>query len=217
MIKIDPNTGRSRGFGFILFKESESVDKVLDQKEYRLDGWVIDPKRAMTMKKDTVKKIFVGEINPDATEDKIRQYLEDFGEIECMELPIHAKTNKRREEDPVKKILEKRFHNVDRSKRKIKVVQLKEVYQQQQYSSRGSQGSWSQGNRGSGCGKGGNGSGGKRGGRIATTSQFPSIILSQEEIHSVALGWISRSHSQLAPKYSNSSHDTTNSMTKTWH
>ncbi|XP_060096369.1 heterogeneous nuclear ribonucleoprotein A/B isoform X2 [Heteronotia binoei] len=147
-IKMDPNTGRSRGFGFILFKEAASVDKVLEQKEHKLDGRVIDPKKAMAMKKDPVKKIFVGGLNPEATEDKIREYFGDFGEIEAIELPMDPKTNKRRgfvfitfkEEDPVKKILEKKFHNVSGSKCEIKVAQPKEVYQQQQFGSGGGRG-----------------------------------------------------------------------------
>ncbi|CAJ0967044.1 unnamed protein product [Ranitomeya imitator] len=96
---------------------SSSVDKVLEQKEHRLDGRLIDPKKAMAMKKDPIKKIFVGGLNPEAGEDKIREYFVTFGEIEAVELPMDPKTNKRRgfvfitfkEEDPVKKILEKGF------------------------------------------------------------------------------------------------------------
>lgn len=140
---MDPNTGRSRGFGFILFKDAASVEKVLDQKEHRLDGRVIDPKKAMAMKKDPVKKIFVGGLNPEATEEKIREYFGEFGEIEAIELPMDPKLNKRRgfvfitfkEEEPVKKVLEKKFHTISGSKCEIKVAQPKEVYQQQQYGS----------------------------------------------------------------------------------
>lgn len=143
-IKMDSNTGRSRGFGFILFKDASSVDKVLEQKEHRLDGRVIDPKKAMAMKKDPIKKIFVGGLNPEAGEEKIREYFGTFGEIESIELPMDPKTNKRRgfvfitfkEEEPVKKILEKKFHNVSGSKCEIKIAQPKEVYQQQ-YGGRG--------------------------------------------------------------------------------
>ena len=55
------------------------LEQVLDQKEHRLDGRVIDPKKAMAMKKDPVKKIFVGGLNPEATEEKIREYFGEFG------------------------------------------------------------------------------------------------------------------------------------------
>ncbi|XP_048415553.1 heterogeneous nuclear ribonucleoprotein D0 isoform X2 [Stegostoma tigrinum] len=139
-LKLDPITGRSRGFGFVLFKEADSVDKVMEQKEHKLNGKVIDPKKAKAMKKEPVKKIFVGGLSPDTAEDKIREYFGAFGEVESIELPMDNKTNKRRgfcfitfkEEEPVKKILEKKFHNVGLSKCEIKVAMSKEVYQQQQ-------------------------------------------------------------------------------------
>ncbi|XP_048850775.1 heterogeneous nuclear ribonucleoprotein A/B-like [Brienomyrus brachyistius] len=144
-IKMDPNSGRSRGFGFILFKDATSVEKVLEQKEHRLDGRQIDPKKAMAMKKEPVKKIFVGGLNPETTEEKIREYFGTFGEIETIELPVDPKTNKRRgfvfitfkEEESVKKVLEKKYHNVSGSKCEIKIAQPKEVYQQQQFGGRG--------------------------------------------------------------------------------
>ncbi|XP_073680456.1 heterogeneous nuclear ribonucleoprotein A/Bb isoform X1 [Garra rufa] len=165
-IKMDSNTGRSRGFGFILFKESESVDKVLEQKEHRLDGRQIDPKRAMAIKKEPVKKIFVGGLNPETTEEKIREYFGAFGEIETIELPTDPKTNKRRgfvfitfkDESAVKKILEKKYHNVSGSKVtngkedvcEIKIAQPKEIYQQQQYGARGGFGGRGRGRGGPG-------------------------------------------------------------------
>lgn len=54
--------------------------QVLEQKEHRLDGRSIDPKKAMAMKKEPVK-IFVGGLNPEATEETIREYFETFGEV----------------------------------------------------------------------------------------------------------------------------------------
>ncbi|XP_058614180.1 heterogeneous nuclear ribonucleoprotein A/Bb isoform X1 [Onychostoma macrolepis] len=162
-IKMDSNTGRSRGFGFILFKDAESVDKVLEQKEHRLDGRQIDPKRAMAIKKEPVKKIFVGGLNPETTEEKIREYFGAFGEIETIELPTDPKTNKRRgfvfitfkDESAVKKILEKKYHNVCGSKVtndlcEIKIAQPKEIYQQQQYGARGGFGGRGRGRGGPG-------------------------------------------------------------------
>lgn len=57
------------------------VSKVLEQKEHKLDGRVIDPKRALAMKKEPVKKVFVGGLNPDTSKEVIQEYFEEFGEV----------------------------------------------------------------------------------------------------------------------------------------
>lgn len=42
---------------------------------------MIDPKKAMAMKKDPVKKIFVGGLNPDTSKEVIQEYFGTFGEV----------------------------------------------------------------------------------------------------------------------------------------
>ncbi|TKC46798.1 hypothetical protein EI555_016009, partial [Monodon monoceros] len=124
-IKTDPVTGRSRGFGFVLFKDAASVDKVLEMKEHKLDGKLIDPKRAKALKgKEPPKKVFVGGLSPDTSEEQIKEYFGAFGEIENIELPMDTKTNERRgfcfitytDEEPVKKLLESRYHQIGSGK-----------------------------------------------------------------------------------------------------
>uniref|UniRef100_A0A3B5R9K6 Heterogeneous nuclear ribonucleoprotein D n=1 Tax=Xiphophorus maculatus TaxID=8083 RepID=A0A3B5R9K6_XIPMA len=171
-LKLDPMTGRSRGFGFVLFKNPESVEKVASQKEHKLNGKVIDPKKAKAMKsKEPVKKIFVGGLSPDTPEEKVREYFGAFGEVESIELPMETKTNKRRgfcfitfqEEEPVKMIMEKKYHNIGLSKCEVKVAVSKEQYQQQQYW--GGRGGYSSRSRGRGGDQsGGYGKSPRRGG-----------------------------------------------------
>ncbi|XP_068089740.1 heterogeneous nuclear ribonucleoprotein D-like [Hyperolius riggenbachi] len=166
-IKTDPVTGRSRGFGFVLFKDAISVDRVLETKEHKLDGKLIDPKRAKALKgKEPPKKVFVGGLSPDTTEDQIKAYFGSYGEIENIELPMDTKTNERRgfcfitytDEDPVQKLLENRYHHIGSGKCEIKAAQPKELYrQQQQQQQKGGRGA--SGGRGGGRGRGRGGQG----------------------------------------------------------
>lgn len=66
---------------FMIFFFFVFVSKVLEQKEHKLDGRVIDPKRALAMKKEPVKKVFVGGLNPDTSKEVIQEYFEEFGEV----------------------------------------------------------------------------------------------------------------------------------------
>lgn len=59
-IMKDRVRGRSRGFGFVTFEDDDSVTKVLSVPEHRLDGKLVDVKRAEP-KKTTVPPLAVGQ------------------------------------------------------------------------------------------------------------------------------------------------------------
>nr|KAF6360039.1 hypothetical protein mMyoMyo1_010997 [Myotis myotis] len=143
-IKADLVTG-SRGFGFMLFKNAASVDKVLELKEHRLDGKLIEPPKGQSfIREGATEKVFVCGLSPDTSEEQIKEYFGTFGEIENIELPMDTKANEKRgfcfitymDEEPVKKLLESRYHLLGSGKCKVKVAQPKEVYWQQQQQQR---------------------------------------------------------------------------------
>uniref|UniRef100_A0A8C9PK72 RRM domain-containing protein n=1 Tax=Spermophilus dauricus TaxID=99837 RepID=A0A8C9PK72_SPEDA len=136
MIKTDPGTGLSRGFGFVLFQDSATVEKVLQVKEHLLDGKKIELKRAKAMEPPSPpKKVFVGGLNPRIPEEKIREYFGTFGEIVNIELPMCPRKNRRRafgfitytNEIPVRKLLETRFHLIGTSRCEVKMALPREL------------------------------------------------------------------------------------------
>lgn len=47
VVMIDSKTDKSRGFGFVTFKHSESVDCVQEKRPHKIDGRIVEPRRAV--------------------------------------------------------------------------------------------------------------------------------------------------------------------------
>ncbi|RQM05577.1 hypothetical protein DH86_00001615 [Scytalidium sp. 3C] len=77
----DGASGRSRGFGFLTFKDPRTVNIVM-VKEHYLDGKIIDPKRAIPRdEQERTSKIFVGGVSQEATEQDFKEYFMQFGRV----------------------------------------------------------------------------------------------------------------------------------------
>ncbi|KAI2618165.1 RNA-binding domain-containing protein [Hypoxylon sp. NC1633] len=77
----DGATGRSRGFGFLTFKDPKTVNIVM-VKEHFLDGKIIDPKRAIPRdEQEKTSKIFVGGVSQETTEPEFKDYFSQFGRV----------------------------------------------------------------------------------------------------------------------------------------
>ena len=91
-VKMDAQSGRSRGFAFLVFKTAESVDKVMNAGEHVIDGKRVDPKKAQARS----GKIFVGGLAQDTTEETIRSFFGTFGNIVDVEMPFDRVKNQRK-------------------------------------------------------------------------------------------------------------------------
>lgn len=92
----DSATGRSRGFGFLTFRDPKTVNTVM-VKEHYLDGKIIDPKRAIPRdEQEKTSKIFVGGVSQEANEQDFKQFFMQFGRVIDATLMIDKDTGRPR-------------------------------------------------------------------------------------------------------------------------
>jgi len=183
VVMHDPQTKKSRGFGFITYKESACLDEAQNNRPHNIDGRDTDTKRAMPRNGDEssqqkVTKMFIGGIKDDTTEDDIRNTFSGFGNLTKVELITDKGTGKAKgfcfvtfdDHDAVDKyVLKKR---VDINGR---MVEVKKAVSKDQMGGSGGGGGGRGGGRGGGAGRdkgysnggggGGYGSGGYGGGQ----------------------------------------------------
>jgi len=81
-VKKDRETGKSRGFGFVRFKDEESAE-IAHKSDHFIDGRNLEVK----MKKDTQMKIFVGRLPDGTTTEELQEYFSEFGEVKDTYVP----------------------------------------------------------------------------------------------------------------------------------
>ncbi|XP_034488109.1 RNA-binding protein squid isoform X2 [Drosophila innubila] len=91
-VKTDPQTGRSRGFAFIVFTNTEAIDQVSAAEEHIINSKKVDPKKA----KARHGKIFVGGLTTEISDEEIKTYFSQFGNIVEVEMPFDKQKSHRK-------------------------------------------------------------------------------------------------------------------------
>lgn len=123
VVMKDPNTRRSRGFGFVTYKSAHMVDDAQAARPHTIDGREVEPKRAVPREdagkpeaQVTVKKIFIAGVKDDVEEQDLRDYFGSYGNITGVNIVVDKATGKRKgfafvefdDYDPVDKIVLKK-------------------------------------------------------------------------------------------------------------
>ncbi|CAK9293587.1 unnamed protein product [Gordionus sp. m RMFG-2023] len=104
IVMKDPQTKKSRGFGFITYKEPEGVDQAMQSRPHNIDGRDVDPKRAVPRGESgknemlvTSTKLYVGGVKdgvPIEVED-LKNHFSQYGKILECDIKLDSSGKKR--------------------------------------------------------------------------------------------------------------------------
>ncbi|KAK1434215.1 hypothetical protein QVD17_11134 [Tagetes erecta] len=179
VIMVDKITGRPRGFGFVTFANPADADKVLEQ-DHVIDGRPVEVKRTVPREDaqgsrgvSRTKKIFVGGIPLTLTEDEMREYFSNYGDIVELQIMLDHVTGRSRgfgfvtfdSEEAVDKIFaDGQLHELGGKQVEIKRAEPKRVGFDFSFDNRSRRGGASKSYSG-GYGRGSSGYGGGYGGK----------------------------------------------------
>ncbi|CAB4061596.1 SQD [Lepeophtheirus salmonis] len=107
-IKTDPQTGRSRGFAFVVFKSLEGLEKAVSA-EHTVKSKKVAVKKAQAKQ----GKVYVGKLKPEISDEDIKTHFSQYGPVANVEQPFDKTKNERKnfcfitfeKEEPAKKLL----------------------------------------------------------------------------------------------------------------
>lgn len=90
IVMKNPETGNSRGFGFVTYKENSSAENAVASGSHKIDGKIVDvklcnPRLAAQQRNSKQKsdncKVFVGGLPHGVTDDQIKQFFSRYGMV----------------------------------------------------------------------------------------------------------------------------------------
>ncbi|PHT69561.1 40S ribosomal protein S8 [Capsicum annuum] len=151
VIMRDRNTGRARGFGFVVFADPAVAERVVKEK-HMIDGRTVEAKKAVPRDDQQIinrnnssiqgspgpgrtKKIFVGGLASTVTESDFKAYFDQFGTITDVVVMYDHNTQRPRgfgfitydSEDAVDRTLYKTFHELNGKMVEVKRAVPKEL------------------------------------------------------------------------------------------